>query len=258
LRYKTDSLPASQVYTLTIPAHSPYRVSVALSETVSSLKEFAQAPSSPRGKAIAVINGGYFDPSNRQTTSYVVQNGKIIGDPRQNKRLIANVKLKPYLSAILNRSEFRIYHCDQATKYAITAHNAPIPAHCQLRDAIAAGPQLLPTLTAESEAFVSKKSGQITRDAIGVYQANARSAIALTAQGDLIWAIAAQTAPGRGLSLPEMAKFLKSLGAVQALNLDGGSSSSLYYQGTTHFGKLDEQGQKVQRPVKSALIARSP
>lgn len=258
LLYKTYSLPTSQVYTLTIPVQSQYHVSVALSATVSSLKEFAQAASSSRAKAIALINGGYFDPSNAQTTSFIVQDGKITGDPRTNDRLVGNPKLKPYLPAILNRSEFRIYQCHSTPRYAITPHAAPIPTDCQLQDAIAAGPQLLPNLTDESEAFVSREKGQIIRDAIGVYQTNARSAIALTAQGDLIWAIAAQTSPGNGLSLPEMAKFLKSLGAVQALNLDGGSSTSLYYQGTTHFGKLDAQGQPIQRPIKSALILRSP
>ena len=57
-----------------------------------------------------------------------------------------------------------------------------------------------------------------------------------------------------GMSLPDLAAFLKNLGAKKALNLDGGSSASLYYQGQTYYGKLDQQGDKVQRPLKSVLV----
>jgi exopolysaccharide biosynthesis protein len=60
----------------------------------------------------------------------------------------------------------------------------------------------------------------------------------------------------RGLSLMELAKFLQGLGVVAALNLDGGSSTALYYQGKTIHGKIDSQGNGVERPVKSVLWAK--
>ena len=57
-----------------------------------------------------------------------------------------------------------------------------------------------------------------------------------------------------GMSLPDLAKFMEQLGVVEALNLDGGSSSSFYYQGQTFYGKVNPEGDRVQRAVKSVLV----
>ncbi|MGL4883926.1 MAG: phosphodiester glycosidase family protein, partial [Waterburya sp.] len=56
-----------------------------------------------------------------------------------------------------------------------------------------------------------------------------------------------------GISLPELAKFLSSLGATKAMNLDGGSSASLYYRGQNFYGRVDKEGKEIQRPIKSIL-----
>jgi exopolysaccharide biosynthesis protein len=40
------------------------------------------------------------------------------------------------------------------------------------------------------------------------------------------------------------------------MNLDGGSSAALYYGGETIYGKVNESGEAVQRPVKSALLVQ--
>ncbi|MEM9162868.1 MAG: phosphodiester glycosidase family protein [Cyanobacteria bacterium P01_F01_bin.4] len=58
-----------------------------------------------------------------------------------------------------------------------------------------------------------------------------RSAIGLTADGQWIMATMQNRVGGRGPSLQETAQIMQQLGAVQALNLDGGSSSSLYLSG---------------------------
>ncbi|HIK43779.1 MAG TPA: phosphodiester glycosidase family protein, partial [Leptolyngbyaceae cyanobacterium M65_K2018_010] len=91
--------------------------------------------------------------------------------------------------------------------------------------------------------------------ALGHDSANARSALGLKADGSLVMVMVAQV-PGvtpAGLSLPELATFLKDRGITQALNLDGGSSSTLVYGGTTYYGRLNSAGEVVQRPVKSVL-----
>jgi exopolysaccharide biosynthesis protein len=56
------------------------------------------------------------------------------------------------------------------------------------------------------------------------------------------------------MTFTELTTFLKTLGAEQAMNLDGGSSSSFYYQGKTSYGKVDTEGYPIQRPVKSVLL----
>ena len=60
-----------------------------------------------------------------------------------------------------------------------------------------------------------------------------------------------------GLSLPELADFMRSQGVQEALNLDGGSSSGMYYQDKIFFGKLTAKGKPVVRSVKSVLVLRS-
>ena len=191
----------------------------------------------------------------KKTTSYVVRQGKLIADPKENERLVNNPNLKSYLGQIFNRTEFRRYLCGQTTRYSIALHNQSPPADCQLIDAIGAGPRLLPELTLEKEGFVDNAN---KRDALGSNQPNARTAVGITRDGSVILVMVAQkpSAPANGISLPALADLMKTLGAEQAMNLDGGSSSSLYYNGKTFYGKVDLQGNSIKRPVKSVLLVQ--
>ena len=58
-----------------------------------------------------------------------------------------------------------------------------------------------------------------------------RSAVGTTASGNLIVVTAHNRVGGRGLTLKETAGLMQKLGAVDALNLDGGSSTTLYLGG---------------------------
>ncbi len=254
LEYHTVDLKHSLAHVLIVPSSSAVEVIPAIADTLQPLGQFAQQQG-----AIAAINAGFFDPANQKTTSYVVVQGRVVADPSQNERLTHNPKLAPYLAQILNRSEWRRYRCGSIIQYAITLHQAPVAAGCQLLDAVGGGPQLLPELTAEAEGFFKTVQGTVVRDAIGMNQANARTAVGLTADGSLVWVMVAQKAgalSGGGLSLPELASFLKQFGVTQALNLDGGSSSSFFFKGKTSYGKRDETGNPVQRPLKSILLVR--
>lgn len=255
--YTIHDLPTSRVHTLTIPVSTAgLSVVPVLADQTASLEAFSQ-----RYDALAVLNGGFFDPQNQQTTSYVMQQGQWVGDPRQNARLMQNPNLAAYLDQILNRSELRRYRCSnpERIQFAIARHQAAVPAFCQLVDALGAGPQLLPELTLEAEGFTARNnSGEVVRDALGSNQPNARTAVGILPDGSLIWVMAAQK-PGlaaSGLTLPELGDFLRAAGAEAALNLDGGSSSGLVYGGEAIYGKLDQDGNPVVRPVKSVLLLR--
>lgn len=253
IRYQSYNLPSSVVHTLVIPPESQLAVSVALSPELDNIENFAQ-----KHQAIAVLNGGFFDPVNHKTTSYIVQQGQLVADPRLNERLIHNPKLAPYMDRILNRSEFRRYQCGLTIRYEISLHSAAVPAGCKLIGAVGGGPCLLPELTSVQEGFFDVKHGKIIQDAIGSWQPNARTAIGTTRDRSIIWVMVAQKPKlsKSGLSLPALAEFMNSLGVEQAVNLDGGSSSALYYQGKTFYGKLDAQGKTVKRPIKSVLILK--
>ena len=257
LRIRQYSLPRSTVHVVVIPAGVPQRFAIepVLAQGLEPLEGWAR-----QSNAIAALNGGFFDPANQQSTSYVIQQGEVTADPRQNQRLVGNPSLAPYLEQIFNRPEFRHYRCEDEEFYAIAPHRDPAPPGCQIETALGAGPQLLPELTLEADAFLAVSNGTVIRDPLGYNRPNARSAVGILANGDVVWVMAAQQpeAPGSsGLSLLELADFMRSLGAVTAMNLDGGSSAAIYANSQTVYGKVNEAGNPVVRPIKSMLVVRS-
>ena len=90
---------------------------------------------------------------------------------------------------------------------------------------IGAGPLLLQNhqnvLQGEAEKFSTAFNQQKA----------SRSAIATTNQGNLIIATVHNRSGGRGPSLEELTQIMQRLGVTNALNLDGGSSTSLYLGG---------------------------
>jgi len=250
--HETITLPAATVHVVTIPDPVRYPVQVAVVDALARVDQIATQVCAGEGCVAAALNAGFFDPNNGLTTSYVVQDGALMADPTLNERLIGNPDLASYMDRILNRSEFRRYDCDGTPSYDITFHQDPVPTGCALVDAVGAGPQLLPQDTSIEEGFVDRAAG---RDALGGQSANARSAVGLTADGSVVLVMVAQV-PGvspSGMTMEEVAGVMRDRGVVQALNLDGGSSSTLMYQGTTYYGRLNASGERVQRPVKSIL-----
>lgn len=82
------------------------------------------------------------------------------------------------------------------------------------------------------------KNGRIVLNAEGetfspafIRQQASRSAIGLTQNGQLIIAAVHDRSYGNGPTLTEIAQIMQNLGAVDALNLDGGSSTGLYLGG---------------------------
>lgn len=255
IEHRIYRLTDSTIQVVTVPADSDYQIKVAVADTLTPLKEMAE-----QAGAIAAINAGFFDPQNGLTTSYITIDGSLVADPQQNERLVGNPDLQPYLASIFNRSEFRIYRCEDGVRYDITVHGAPVLAGCDLTDAVGAGPQLLPTITGYEEGFLADNAaGDRVRDAISSQSPHARSIVGLRSDGAVVFAIAQQLATvdtSSGLNLQDFADFLQGLGLEQALNLDGGSSTGLYFEGTLELGRLDEQGDPIERPIKSILLVR--
>lgn len=253
VQYKSYTLKSSVVHVLSIPANSKFSVTPALSPQLDTLENFAQ-----KSKAIAVLNGGFFDPVNSKTTSYIFKSGKLVADPRLNERLINNPNLISYLDKILNRTEFRQYLCGDV-RYDIALHSQLPPKNCQLINAIGGGPRLLPQITSIQEGFLAVDNGRVIRDALGSNHPNARTAVGITSDNSIIWVMVAQKSQfptQSGMSLLALAEFMKTLGVEQAINLDGGSSSALYYRGKSFYGKVDAKGNSVRRKIKSVLLVQ--
>lgn len=61
---------------------------------------------------------------------------------------------------------------------------------------------------------------------------NPRTALGVTEDGHYLFVVSdGRTSESEGLSLYEMAEFMQSLGVVTAYNLDGGGSSTMYFNG---------------------------
>ena len=242
------------IHAVTIPHDGNYRVEPVITGDLQPISDFVE------DNTLAAINGGYFDPVNQKTTSFMVERSQIVADPRFNERLVDNPDLKPYLRKIFNRAEFRRYSCEKVIRYDIQLHSAPIPNDCTLIASLGGGPGLLPKNSSVAEGFVAYQNGEKIRDAIGFDSLNARSAIGITKEGNVILVMVAQD-PNKplnsGIPLPELAAEMSGLRAVKAMNLDGGSSASLYYGDRTIFGRVDREGKRIIRPIKSALIVTS-
>jgi len=181
--------------------------------------------------ALAAVNAGYFNLKDGLSASFIAINGQQVCDPHNNPALMNNPKLKPHMAEILNRSEVR-FLSDTKGHISITIqrHNERVPAGRSLKHAIQAGPRLLPKLTAEEEAFIRKDADGTTTDSIGCLKTAARTAFGITADGNAV--ILCVSGPKQdefssGVTLPQLADLMSKLGCIEAINFDGGTSSTM-------------------------------
>lgn len=254
IQYKKIPVPQGVLHAVLIPHQSQYQVIPAVSDKLEDVESFSR-----RLQSSVVINGGYFDPSNTKTTSYITLGGKLAADPHENESLMGNASLRQYMERILNRTEFRVYSCgpSETIRYDITPHNDASRVGCFVKWSMGAGPNLLPKVASLEEGFIDYSNGRISRDPIGVNQQNARSGVGITPAGDVILAMLAQkptSGEKTGVGLEEFSGMLKLLGSEKAMGLDGGSSSSMVINNKGIYGKRDSAGKPMKRKVKSVLL----
>lgn len=251
------------IYLIKVPPSHRYEIIPVVSRYLEPLPDLVNKV---RPVAVAGINAGFFDPNNRQTTSYVIAQEQILETPISNRNFVENPELFEYMPQMLNRSEFRMLSCKGGEIiYDIAKHRDEPPHKCKVIHSIQAGPNLFEPNGAQLEAFVAFKNGQTVRDPIGVNRPNARSAIGIDTHGNVLLVMASQkksaddptdeakTVAASGLTLDQLANTMKKLGAIKALALDGGSSSSMWFDGETYTGKFSKN-QPLLRPIKSAFV----
>lgn len=163
------------------------------------------------------------------------------------------------LERIFNRSEFRIIRDNNfEPKYTICPHSEPIPDGFNLDSSLQAGPQLLPTVTDEEEAFIRQDPDDgHTVDSIGCRRNAARTAIGIRPDGTVIFVAVAgqpQDSTSPGMTLRELSALMKQLGCVQALNLDGGNSTTMYVHPSSDSYGVTVCGKNPETRVKSVLV----
>lgn len=181
--------------------------------------------------AIAGTNGGFFNTRDGDSTSYVYIDGKKVCDPKNNKLLTGNPRLKPFLETIYKRSELRFLRDKKNNLHiAIAPHDDPLPRGLKIQHSLQGGPQLLPRITDEAEAFVRKESDGKVVDSIGCRKTAARTAVGLTDDSQMmILAVAGkgQDEFSSGVTLSDLAELFRSLGCKSAINFDGGTSTTM-------------------------------
>jgi hypothetical protein len=159
-----------------------------------------------RAKAKAAINGTFFDAYTKSDVKvpygYIVSSGQMLLKSSGDRRSIVMFDRN-------NNAEL-IAGGDFAKRFA----------QGDMEGALQVGPRLLTngkvTLGAKEEGF---------RDPKILINGGARSALGLTRDHKLILLTV------RGATIPQLANVMLKSGAYQAMNLDGGASSGLYYNG---------------------------
>ncbi len=198
--------------------------------------------------SVVVYNGwqGATTGTNNFGVEYVVQEGVVTKILRE----AGNTRIPPdgfVISAHGNAAEFfsGLNVGDLVTfdeDYINVEHGADFNEAVHV---IGAGP----TLVKGGEVYVTADAERFPND-IRVGRAP-RSAVGVTKYGDYILAVVdGRQAHSKGCTLTEWARILRdNFGAVEAINLDGGGSSELFFKGSL----VNKPSDGKERPVADAL-----
>ena len=177
--------------------------------------------------AILAVNGDYYGAN---STGYVIRNGVVYRDTvRENS---SNGDL-----AIYKDGSFKIIYEDQ------------ISAEQLVKDGVINLLAFGPALVENGEIAVG------TNEEVGQAMAsNPRTAIGIIDENHYIIVVSdGRTSESEGLSLYQLAEVMKSYGAKTAYNLDGGGSSTLYFNGQV-INKPTTGGNKISERAVSDIV----
>lgn len=213
--HMADVKVSSSEYLKTAFAQSSYGRNV--TEKTSDIAESVNA--------ILAINGDYYGA---QESGYVIRNGVIYRETAKsgNEDLV-----------IYGDGSFEIIDEDDITAEELLEKGA--------QNVLAFGP-----------ALVEDGSVSVTEDEeVGKAMAsNPRTAIDIIDENHYVFVVAdGRTSDNEGLSLYELAEFMESLGVQTAYNLDGGGSSTMYFNGQI-INKPTTNGSSIKERSVSDIV----
>lgn len=213
--HMADVKVSSSEYPKTAFAQSSYGRNV--TEKTSDIAESVNA--------ILAINGDYYGA---QESGYVIRNGVIYRETAKsgNEDLV-----------IYGDGSFEIIDEDDITAEELLEKGA--------QNVLAFGP-----------ALVEDGSVSVTEDEeVGKAMAsNPRTAIGIIDENHYVFVVAdGRTSDNEGLSLYELAEFMESLGVQTAYNLDGGGSSTMYFNGQI-INKPTTNGSSIKERSVSDIV----
>ncbi len=224
---------------------------------------------------LLVVNGTFFDFASNRNLNAVIKNGRLVSYNVHTTALKGKdtlMYMHTFRSAIgiskKRKADVAWLYTDSSARFAKAFTGKPIffkdsiasvGSQAFLRDAkkwkmqtaIAGGPVLLQNGNIK---VANNEERMFTGKAID--DKHPRTAMGYTADGKLIILVVQGRMPGvaEGASLTQLAKLLLDLGCVEALNLDGGGSSTMLVNGKETIKPSDKEG---QRPVPGVFMIQT-
>lgn len=176
--------------------------------------------------AVLAINGDYYGA---RDSGYVVRNGQLLRSESQNANQEDLVIYKDGSFGIIKEGD-------------ITAQQLVDNGAMQV---LSFGPALI-------------ENGQVavdSSDEVGKAMAsNPRTAVGIIDDSTYVFVVSdGRTSESKGLSLKQLAEFMKELNVTTAYNLDGGGSSSMYFNGQI-INKPTTNGRNIEEREVSDIV----
>lgn len=198
--------------------YDPSKISVGISKWLGRSGQYIYDMAKEQDAVLAINGGGFFDPNYNSNGAnplgITISNGKIISD------------------AAYNSNSGGVIGFDENNKLLLLRNiNANEALNMGIRDAVTMGPFLI----------VNGKTADIKGN--GGWGYAARTAIGQRSDGIVLFLVVdSNEFRTKGASMKDLAEIMENYGAINAANLDGGTSSAIV-----------ENGELLNDPIDSAL-----
>ena len=215
--YVADVTVSSSDYLKTAFAQNAYGTNVTAKTSVTAADN----------NAILAVNGDYYGAN---STGYVIRNGVVYRDTVREDSSNGDL-------AIYKDGSFKVIYEDQISAEQLVSDGVV--------NLLAFGPALVENgeIVVDTNTEVGQAMASNPRTAIGIIDEN--HYIIVVSDG--------RTSESEGLSLYQLAEVMKSYGAKTAYNLDGGGSSTLYFNGQV-INKPTTGGNKISERAVSDIV----
>ena len=218
----------TQVYVADITLNSSDYLKTALAQNSYGTNVTAKTSvTAAENNAILAVNGDYYGAN---SSGYVIRNGVVYRDSVREDASNGDL-------AIYKDGSFKIIYEDQVSADQLVQDGVV--------NLLAFGPSLVENgeISVDTNTEVGQAMSSNPRTAIGIIDEN--HYIIIVSDG--------RTSESKGLSLYQMAEVMKSYGVKTAYNLDGGGSSTLYFNGQV-INKPTTGGSKISERAVSDIV----
>ncbi|HPH18593.1 MAG TPA: phosphodiester glycosidase family protein [Haliscomenobacter sp.] len=193
-----------------------------------------------QAKAFAALNGTFFDIKNGGSVDFIRIDGITLDTTRPASKFLAEHQRS---AIVIHNNQVQIVKGDSLAGWEKRLNEDNI---------MVTGPLLIHH---DQPIALSSRLFNTTR--------HPRTALGLTQKGEILWiTVDGRAKESAGMSLFELTRLMSALGCVEAINLDGGGSTTLWVDGVTKTGVanmpcddkvFDEYG---ERKVSNVLLLR--